>query len=99
VYLRSKDKQKSLGDGMQYTESHHAAIAATPHICDRRLEPYIMETIFVLSLLLLSGCDNMCGSKPLNAEVSPNGKLKSVSYLYDCGATTGCKYSSVNPQA
>ncbi len=38
---------------------------------------------------MLSGCGDMCGSDPLVSITSPNGKLRAVSYVYDCGATTG----------
>ncbi len=31
----------------------------------------------------------MCGTQLLQVVESPNGELKAVSYLYDCGATAG----------
>lgn len=48
-----------------------------------------MKTIILLIIVFLTGCGDMCGTEQLISEISPNGKLKAVSYLYDCGATTG----------
>jgi hypothetical protein len=45
--------------------------------------------IILLALFCLTGCDSMCGSDPIHSQVSPDGRLKAVAYLYDCGATTG----------
>ena len=36
----------------------------------------------------MTGC-GMCGNTLLESQVSPNGEMKLVSFLYDCGATTG----------
>ena len=47
-----------------------------------------MKIFGLLLLLSIAGCSDMCGSQLLHALESPNGKLKVVSYLYDCGATT-----------
>ena len=49
-----------------------------------------MSKLFLIFLLaLLTGCDDMCGSELLKTELSPNKNFKAVSYLYDCGATSG----------
>ena len=48
-----------------------------------------MKYIALLLSLYISACGDMCGHTTLNTATSPNGKLKAVSYLYDCGATTG----------
>lgn len=48
-----------------------------------------MKSLTLLLLLCITGCSDMCGSEVLHSLKSPNGKLKAVSFLYDCGATTG----------
>ncbi|MFT7387850.1 MAG: hypothetical protein ACI8VC_001093 [Candidatus Endobugula sp.] len=48
-----------------------------------------MKKFILFIMVLLTGCDSMCGSEQLSSQLSPNGKLKAISYLYDCGATTG----------
>ena len=52
-------------------------------------KPQQKRCVILPVLLLLSGCDSMCGSEPIHSQVSPNGKMKAVVYDYDCGATTG----------
>ncbi len=53
------------------------------------LEAYGMRRILLLVTIAITGCDNMCGSELLNSVSSPNGNKKAVSFVYDCGATTG----------
>lgn len=48
-----------------------------------------MKQLTLLLLLVCTGCTDMCESQLLQKIESPNGELKAVSYLYDCGATTG----------
>ncbi len=48
-----------------------------------------MRKFLLLGIFAVTGCDDMCGSELLNSVISPNGNKKAVSFVYDCGATTG----------
>jgi len=54
-----------------------------------RTDQLLERGILLVVLFIMSGCESMCGSEPIDSQVSPNGELKAVAYLYDCGATTG----------
>ena len=54
----------------------------------RALNGIAMKYIVLLTAVILGGC-GACGSDVVDHEISPNGELKAVSYLYDCGATSG----------
>jgi hypothetical protein len=42
-----------------------------------------------LCLVVLWGCDNVCGNDISKTIISPSGKLKAVVFNRNCGATTG----------
>ena len=54
----------------------------------RSLNVLNMKILSLLIIFLIAGCGDMCGSELIQESESPNGKLKAVSFLYNCGATT-----------
>ena len=43
----------------------------------------------LLTLVLISGCIDLCGNDPLHGEESPDKSRLAVAFVRSCGATTG----------
>jgi hypothetical protein len=45
--------------------------------------------VSLLTLVLVSGCTDLCGNDPLHGEESPDKSRLAVAFVRSCGATTG----------